>query len=91
MNFLDFEQPIAELEAKIEELRLLGNDNEINISEEVAKLERKSQQLTKSIFAKLTPMQMVQVARHPCRPHTSDYLQHIFTDFDEAHGDRHLG
>ncbi|MEM9242582.1 MAG: acetyl-CoA carboxylase carboxyltransferase subunit alpha [Pseudomonadota bacterium] len=91
MNFLDFEQPIAELEAKINELRLLGSDTEINIGEEIAKLQKKSEQLTKTVFAKLTPMQIVQIARHVNRPHTSDYIQHIFTDFDELYGDRHYG
>lgn len=91
MNFLDFEQPIAELEAKIEDLRLLGSDSEINITEEISKLESKSQQLTKSIFSKLTPIQKVQVARHAQRPHTSDYIKALFTNFDELFGDRHFG
>ncbi|MCP4475098.1 MAG: acetyl-CoA carboxylase carboxyltransferase subunit alpha [Gammaproteobacteria bacterium] len=91
MNFLDFEQPIAELEAKIQELRSLGSDSEINIDKEITNLEKKNHQLTKSIFAKLTPMQIVQLARHPQRPHTIDYINHLFTDFDELSGDRHYG
>ncbi|MBZ0071621.1 MAG: acetyl-CoA carboxylase carboxyl transferase subunit alpha [Thiohalobacteraceae bacterium] len=88
LNFLDFEQPIAELEAKIEELRFLGNDTEINISEEIGRLQEKSRSLTASIFAKLSPWQISQLARHPQRPHTLDYIQRLFTDFDELHGDR---
>ena len=89
-NFLDFEQPIAELEAKIEELRLVGNDNEINITEEIDKLRLKSDRLTEKIYAGLTPWQIVKVARHPRRPYTLDYIERIFTDFDELHGDRHF-
>jgi acetyl-CoA carboxylase carboxyl transferase subunit alpha len=88
LNFLDFEQPIAELEAKIEELRYVGDDAEINISEEITRLEEKSRNLTKSIFAKLTPWQVSQLARHPQRPYTLDYVERIFTDFQELHGDR---
>jgi acetyl-CoA carboxylase carboxyl transferase subunit alpha len=88
LNFLDFEQPIAELEAKIEELRYVGNDNEINISEEIARLEAKSRTLTASIFSSLKPWQVAQLARHPQRPYTLDYLQQLFTDFEELHGDR---
>lgn len=88
LNFLDFEQPIAELEAKIEELRYVGNDNEINISEEITRLQEKSLALTESIFADLNPWQISQLARHPQRPFTLDYIQHIFTDFEELHGDR---
>ncbi|MGD2119508.1 MAG: acetyl-CoA carboxylase carboxyl transferase subunit alpha [Chromatiales bacterium] len=88
LNFLEFEQPIAELEAKIEELRLLGNDNEINIQDEVAKLESKSKSLTESIFSSLTPWQISQLARHPQRPYTIDYLERIFDEFHEMHGDR---
>lgn len=87
-NYLDFEQPIAELEEKIEELRNVGTDNEINISEEIARLEAKSQSLTESIFSSLTPWQIAQLARHPQRPYTLDYIQKLFTDFDELHGDR---
>ncbi len=91
LNFLDFEQPIAELQAKIEELRLVGSDNEINISEEIEKLEVKSKALTASIFSSLTPWQISQLARHPQRPYTLDYIQNIFTDFEELHGDRTYG
>jgi len=87
-TFLDFEQPIAELEAKIEELRYVQDDSAVDISEEIARLESKSQSLTKEIYAKLTPWQIAQVARHPQRPYTLDYIQQIFTDFEELHGDR---
>jgi acetyl-CoA carboxylase carboxyl transferase subunit alpha len=87
-DFLDFEQPIAELEAKIEELRYVGNDNEVNLGEEIAKLEKKARGLTQSIFANLTPWQVSQVARHPRRPYTLDYIGHLFTDFEELAGDR---
>ena len=87
-DFLDFEQPIAELEAKIEELRYVGNDNEVNLGEEIAKLEKKARGLTQSIFASLTPWQIAQVARHPRRPYTLDYIEHLFTDFEELAGDR---
>jgi acetyl-CoA carboxylase carboxyl transferase subunit alpha len=88
MKFLDFEQPIAELEAKIEELRYVGDDSEININEEVARLKAKSESLTKSIFAKLSSWQIARVARHESRPYTLDYLQLIAPDFQELHGDR---
>ena len=88
MKFLDFEQPIAELEAKIEELRYVGDDSEININEEVARLKAKSESLTKSIFAKLSPWQIARVARHESRPYTQDYLSMIAPDFQELHGDR---
>jgi len=88
LNFLDFEQPIAELEAKIEELRFVGDDNEINISDEIARLQSKSQSLTKSIFSSLTPWQISQLARHPQRPYTLDYIERVFTEFEELHGDR---
>jgi len=88
MNFLDFEQPVAELEAKIEELRHVGTDTEINITEEIARLESKSRDLTKSIFKNLSAWQIVQLARHPQRPYSLDVIQHVFTDFDELHGDR---
>ena len=91
LNFLDFEQPIAELEAKIEELRLVGNDSDINITEEIIRLEEKSQKLTKKIYSGLTSWQTVQIARHPLRPHATDYISRVFTDFDELHGDRHFG
>ena len=88
LNFLEFEQPIAELEAKIDELRYLGDDAEINIVDEINRLRAKSRVLTKSIFATLTPWQVAQIARHPQRPYTLDYLPALFTDFDELHGDR---
>lgn len=88
LNFLEFEQPIAELEAKIEELRYVGDDTEINISEEIARLEAKSKALTASIFSSLTPWQIAQLARHPKRPYTLDYIERICTGFDELHGDR---
>lgn len=87
-NYLDFEQPIAELKAKIEELRHLNTDTEINIQNEVAHLENKCRSLTESIFAKLAPIQVSQLARHPQRPYTLDYVQRIFTDFQQLHGDR---
>jgi acetyl-CoA carboxylase carboxyl transferase subunit alpha len=87
-NYLDFEQPIAELEAKIRELRLVGTDNELNISEEIQNLQDKSTKLTEKIYGSLSSWQISQVARHPLRPYTLDFLQHIFTDFDELHGDR---
>jgi acetyl-CoA carboxylase carboxyl transferase subunit alpha len=88
VNFLDFEQPIAELEAKIDELRYVGDDSEININDEVARLKDKSESLTKSIFAKLSPWQVARVARHESRPYTQDYLDFIVPDFQELHGDR---
>lgn len=91
LNYLDFEQPIAVLEGKIEELQLVGNDNELNLSDEIAKLKEKSQKLTSSIYSNLSSWQIVQVARHPQRPYTSDYIKRIFTDWDELHGDRHFG
>lgn len=90
-NYLDFEQPIAELEVKIEELRLVGTDNEINISAEIENLLAKSNKLTEKIYANLTPWDIVKVARHPRRPYTLDYIPRIFTEFDELHGDRHFG
>lgn len=88
LKFLEFEQPIAELEAKIEELRFVGDDSEININEEVARLREKSETLTKNIFQKLSAWQVAQVARHPSRPYTLDYLATIAPDFQELHGDR---
>ena len=88
LKFLDFEQPIAELEAKIDELRFVGDDAEININEEVARLKSKSEALTRSIFSKLGAWQIAQVARHPMRPYTSDYLSILAPDFRELHGDR---
>ena len=87
-NFLDFEQPIAELEAKIEELRFVGNDTDLNLSEEIATLQGKSKSLTESIFKDLSPWQISQLARHPMRPYTLDYINLMLTDFEELHGDR---
>lgn len=87
-NFLDFEQPIAELEAKIEELRYVGNDTELNLNEEISTLKVKSMALTDSIFKNLSPWQISQLARHPMRPYTLDYIKLIFTHFEELHGDR---
>ena len=91
LNFLEFEQPIAELEAKIDELHYVSGDTDINISEEVGKLKAKSRELTESIFANLTPWQISQLARHPQRPYTMDYIVRLFTEFEELHGDRHYG
>lgn len=88
MKFLDFEQPIAELEAKIDELRYVGDDSEININDEVARLKDKSETLTRNIFAKLSPWQVARVARHESRPYTQDYIDMIVPDFQELHGDR---
>lgn len=87
-NYLDFEQPIADLEVKINELRLVGTDNKLNISDEIHKLQEKNRKLTEKIYSSLSPWQISQVARHPLRPYTLDYINHIFTDFDELHGDR---
>lgn len=87
-NFLDFEQPIAELEAKIEELRYVGNDTDLNLNEEISTLKVKSMALTDSIFKNLSPWQISQLARHPMRPYTLDYIKLIFTHFEELHGDR---
>jgi len=87
-TFLDFEQPIAELEEKIEQLRFVQDDSAVDISEEISRLETKGLTLTKDIYAKLSPWQIALVARHPQRPYTFDYVQHIFTDFEELHGDR---
>lgn len=87
-NYLEFEQPIAELDAKIEALRLVGTDTEINIGEEISRLQSKSKDLTASVFKNLTAWQITQLARHPLRPYTLDYISRIFTDFDELHGDR---
>ncbi|EKD92114.1 MAG: hypothetical protein ACD_29C00175G0001, partial [uncultured bacterium] len=89
LDFLEFEQPIAELQEKIQELRRVGADQDINIADEVSRLEKKNQELTRSIFSNLSDQQIVQLARHPKRPYTLDYIQHIFTHFDELHGDRH--
>ncbi len=87
-SFLSFEQPIAELDSKIEELRFVQDDSAVDISEEIERLAKKSQQLTKEIYSKLTPWQVSQIARHPMRPYTLDYVSEIFTDFHELHGDR---
>ncbi len=88
--FLDFEQPIAELTKKIDELRFVQGESAVDISEEITRLQKKSADLTKSIFNKLTPAQVSQVSRHPQRPYTQDYIDAIFTDFEELHGDRHF-
>ncbi|MBL8448591.1 MAG: acetyl-CoA carboxylase carboxyltransferase subunit alpha [Dechloromonas sp.] len=88
ISFLDFEQSVADLEAKIEELRSVQEGSEVDISAEIARLEKKSAQLTKEIYAKLTPWQVAQVARHPQRPYTLDYIARLCTDFEELHGDR---
>ncbi len=90
-TFLDFEQPIAELEAKIEELRYVQDDSALDISEEIGRLQKKSEKLTKDIYAKLTPWQISQVARHPQRPYTLDYVGALFSGFEELHGDRAYG
>lgn len=91
LNFLDFEQPIAELEAKIEELKLVGSEGGVNISDEIARLQKKSTKLTESIFSSLTPWQISRLSRHPQRPYTLDYIQRIFDHFHELHGDRMFG
>ncbi|RYY03498.1 MAG: acetyl-CoA carboxylase carboxyltransferase subunit alpha [Gammaproteobacteria bacterium] len=91
LNYLDFEQPIAELEGKIEELQLVGNSSDVNIADEIAKLRQKSSKLTETIYSKLTAWDVVKIARHPQRPYTSDYIPRIFTEFEELHGDRHFG
>ena len=88
--FLDFEQPIAELTKKIDELRFVQGESAVDISDEITRLQKKSTDLTKSIFSKLTPVQVSQVSRHPQRPYTLDYIKAIFTDFEELHGDRHF-
>lgn len=90
-NFLDFEQPIAELQVKIEELRMIHDESAVDVAEEIGRLEKKSQQLTKEIHAKLTAWQIAKLARHPDRPYTLDYIQGLFTDFEELHGDRCYG
>jgi len=89
-DYLDFEQPIADLEVKINELRLVGADNKLNINDEIVKLKNKSHKLTEKIFSSLTPWQISLLARHPLRPYTEDFIEHIFTDFDELHGDRYF-
>ena len=90
-NYLDFEQPIAELEGKIEELSNVGSDADLNLAEEIERLRDKSTSLTEKIYADLSPWDIVRVARHPLRPYSLDYIDHIFTEFDELHGDRHFG
>ena len=87
-NFLDFEQPIAELQAKISELRFVTDDSDINISQEIQTLERKAESLTNSIFGKLSAWQISQLSRHPNRPYSLDYIERMFTDFEYLHGDR---
>src|SRR4051812_13150746 len=87
-SFLEFEQPIAELEAKIEQLRYVQDDSAVDISEEIGKLQQKNQTLTKEIYSKLTAWQISQLARHPQRPYSLDYIQGLFTEFEELHGDR---
>jgi acetyl-CoA carboxylase carboxyl transferase subunit alpha len=89
-TFLDFEQPIAELESKIEELRYVHNESAVDISAEIEQLSKKSLQLTKDVYSDLTPWQITKIARHPERPYTMDYIEEIFTDFVEMHGDRHF-
>ncbi|MEH6649639.1 MAG: acetyl-CoA carboxylase carboxyl transferase subunit alpha [Motiliproteus sp.] len=89
-NYLDFEQPIAELQAKIEELRTVGKDSDLNIGDEIGRLEQKSVELTEKIFSDLSAWDVAQIARHPKRPYTLDYAELIFDDFDELHGDRHF-
>jgi acetyl-CoA carboxylase carboxyl transferase subunit alpha len=91
LNFLDFEQPIAELEAKIEELRLLSSESAIDITEEIQRLQARSKDLTESVFASLTPWQISRLARHPQRPYTLDYVKRMCTEFHELHGDRAFG
>lgn len=88
-QFLDFEQSIEELNQKIQALRMVSHDNDINLVEEIARLEEKASQLTESIFSNLDPWQITQLSRHPLRPQTMDYIEHVFTDFQELHGDRH--
>ncbi|SEP76612.1 acetyl-CoA carboxylase carboxyl transferase subunit alpha [Solimonas aquatica] len=90
LNYLDFEQPIAELQQKIEELRFATTGSGVNLTEEISRLEAKSRQLTEQVFAKLTPWQIAQLARHPQRPYALDYIKTLFTDWEELHGDRHF-
>jgi len=91
LNYLDFEQPIADLETKIEELRLVGNNSDLNITDEISRLQEKSYKLTEQVFSNLSAWQVSQLSRHPMRPYTLDYLNLLFDDFDELHGDRHFG
>ena len=90
-NYLDFEQPIAELEVKIEELQLVGSDNDLNINEEITNLREKSTKLTEKIYSNLSSWDIVKVARHPQRPYSLDYIPLLFGEFDELHGDRSFG
>lgn len=90
-NYLDFEQPIADLEAKIDELRNVGADADLNLADEITRLEEKNSALTQKIYSNLSPWDIVRVARHPLRPYTLDYIPELFTDFDELHGDRRFG
>src|SRR5450759_393022 len=91
ISFLDFESPIAELEDKIEQLRYIQDDSALDIADEISRLSKKSEALTKDVYAKLSPWQISQVSRHPQRPYTLDYIEHLFTDFEELHGDRSFG
>ena len=91
MYFLDFEQPIAELEAKIDELRSVESEQDVNVSDEIAALKKRSDDLTQSIFSSLTSWQISQISRHPKRPYTRDYIERIFVDFEELHGERYFG
>ena len=91
IQFLDFEQPIAELQAKIDELRLVDSESSVDINNEIENLQKKSKELTEKIYTKLSSWQVSQVARHPLRPYTQDYIEYIFTDFEELHGDRLFG
>jgi acetyl-CoA carboxylase carboxyl transferase subunit alpha len=88
LSFLDFESPIAELEDKIEQLRFMQDDSALDIADEISRLEKKSEALTKEVYSKLSPWQISQVSRHPQRPYTLDYIAALFTDFEELHGDR---
>src|SRR6056297_2498674 len=90
-NYLDSEQPIAELEVKIQELQLVGTDADLNLTEEIATLRKKSTRLTEKIFSNLSAWDIVRVARHPQRPYAMDYMSRVFTEFDELHGDRRFG
>ena len=90
-NYLDFEQPIAELEVKIEELTNVSSEADMDISQEIETLKQKSKRLTEKIFSNLSPWDVVRIARHPLRPHAIDYINEIFSEFDELHGDRHFG
>ncbi|EED34394.1 acetyl-CoA carboxylase, carboxyl transferase, alpha subunit [Luminiphilus syltensis NOR5-1B] len=90
-NYLDFEQPIAELEVKIRELGNVSTDSDVNLDDEVSQLQKKNEELTRKIYSNLSPWDIVRVARHPLRPYSMDYIPRLFTEFDELHGDRHFG